>query len=215
MSRMAEQFNNSTRILIPSGRDYDPCVQAFEEMFDVEVPDFADRKLITQSAERQFIKVKSKDMAALIEGGYADMGVAGTDVFEEQVLVDESNLIFEVIGDRMCTFDLLAPENSKEEILARITGEGSPLKITTSLPRLLGKSALDSKLNIVPATFSPSGSLEAMVFLGLSSAIADLVQTGKTSQVNGLATIQELKKVYPAVLWQGSTRQTSNQERGI
>lgn len=193
---------NSHNILLPGGRDYEGCVNVFEKVFGITVPAFPDRRLSIDQDNRRFIKVKSRDVPQLIQQGYGDIGVVYTDVCRENI-TDES-MAYQEIGDGGLKLSLLFPAEKEEEIKMRLHLNNKPLVVATAYPRLLTgwlkEVPKDTRLNISVASLTPSGSVEAMVALGVADAAVDVVNTGATARANNLG-ILPLLDIKPAVIY--------------
>lgn len=185
-------------IILPSGRDSIPCIDAFQQKYDIEVPTFLPRQLVVDAGNRKFIRTRGFDGPERIATGMADIALAGTDACEEN---NFSNIRFTRIGKAMCSFDVLAPRSNVNEVLKQISGEGTPLIVATSLPRLLGLIASRNQLNIKPAQETYGGSVEGAVAAGWRKAAADVVQSGETAEINGLTSVMKLTDIEPAVVW--------------
>ncbi len=203
-----------SRIAVPSGRDYDRCLEAFEETYGVVAPRFTDRRLRLEADGIDYARVKGKDVPAYVAEGYADMGLTGTDVCEEQIprSGSESNLFYRRIGEPMCTFNLLLPDDTAEELGRRLMDPTKePVLVATSYPNFLGRCLDRARkagvpLNITTSSFRPAGSVEVMPSLGVSEAVADLVESGDTALVNGLIIGQKLADVSPAIVWRDQSK---------
>lgn len=195
---------NSKCILLPGGRDYHHCVSVFEDTFQIEVPSFPERTLSASANGRKFVKVKSRDIPGLIQQGYADIGVAYTDICEEKIVGDIA-VAYEEIGSAQLKLSLLSPYEQKEEFESRLYADENPLIVATAYPRLLAKylkmvDVNGSPLNVALSSFVPSGSVEAMVALGVADAVVDVVNTGVTAEANGLSVLP-LADIFPAVIY--------------
>lgn len=197
------------RIVIPGGRDYERCLEAFETQFGITAPRFDDRLLTRKADGITYIKVKGKDIPAYVANGLADIGLTGTDVCEEQMPgPEDSNLFYQAIGEPMCTFNVLLPANKMGELTARLTNlETKPVRAVTSYPRFLLRCIQRAKaagrpLNLTLEQFKPSGSVEALPGW-ITEAAVDIVETGETAVANGLDIGPKLADIYPAVVWRG------------
>lgn len=202
-------ISTASRIVVPSGRDYDRCLEAFEETYGVTAPRFGDRRLRLEMDGREYTRVKGKDVPAIVAEGYADIGLTGTDVCEEQIPedLDDSNLLYRSIGESMCSLNLLLPNETAETLRTRLSDpEAKPVLVATSYPNFLVRSIkrareTGSPMNILVSSFKPAGSAEIMPALGVSEAIADLVESGDTALVNGLSIGPKLADIAPAIVW--------------
>lgn len=208
MNKPEIDIGAAQRIVIPSGRDYERCLEAFEAEFDVTAPRFDDRRLERESDTKQYFKVKGKDVPAYVADGSADIGLTGTDVCEEQIPEDknDSNLLYKAIGEPMCAFNLLLPSSEMDELVVRLNNsEADPVQVETSYPRFLWRCIKRAQeagqtLNITIKQFKPSGSVEALPGW-TTEAVADIVETGETALANGLAIGPKLADIYPAIVW--------------
>jgi ATP phosphoribosyltransferase len=198
------------RIIVPSGRDYECCLEALEAEVNINAPRFSDRSLTLEAAGMLYTKVKGKDVPAYISEGFADVGLTGTDVCEEQV-PENSNLLYQAIGEPMCTFNLLLPKDQAESMADRLVdADAEPVRVATSYPRFL-KNCINrarergENLNISIEQFKPSGSVEALPGW-ISEAAADIVETGETAEFNGLDIGYKLADVFPAIVWRDPSK---------
>lgn len=203
----------ASRIIIPSGRDYERCLEAFETEFDIDAPRFNDRRLTLEAEDGlRYTKVKGKDVPAYVADGSADIGLTGTDVCEEQITAG-SNLLYRAIGKQMCTFNLLLPGDAKvaDALMDRLGNpETDPVRVATSYPRFLARCVNRAKaagkiLNLSVEPFNPSGSVEALPGW-TTEVVADIVETGETAAANGLQKGPELAVVSPAIVWRDSSK---------
>ncbi len=193
------------KILVPSGRDYEHCVSVFEEKFGIAVPRFSKRQLTVESDGRLFVKVKSRDMPELLRIGFGDVGIIYTDICLEKLSTLPS-LAYDIIGSPRLQFCLLVPKKMYHEFIERIHDfKLQPLSVSTAYPTFLEmclKKIEDEsrRLNIVISKFTPSGSMEAMPLLGVSDAVADVVNTGASADANHLIPLY-LADISPALLY--------------
>lgn len=202
---LKNKISNAKIILIPKGDDSQPCLKAFQDATGVEPPEFLGRKLIVKSKGQTFIKVKGRDIPTLINSGYGDVGMTGSDTCEEYS--NGCDILYEVIGEKMCKFVLLAP-NGKMNLASKMLQDQSKNTIVaTSFPKLLTKCAKDIGLSIKPAAITPSGSVEIMSQLLDVDMVADIVSTGETARINGLVEVKNLQDIYPAIVIKNDQKQ--------
>lgn len=205
MDVIQETINKSTCILLPSGRDYEHCADVLKEMFAITIPEFLDRTLVAYASGRTFIKVKSRDVPMLIQNGYGDVGLAYTDVCQEKI-TDTSLIAYKTIGNSHLAFSLLFPKQESELLKKRLSSEGlPPLTVATAYPTVLQnymkRMASEGKVfNVRLSPTIPSGSVEAMVALGVADIVADVVNTGVTADANNLAPVH-LMDISPALVY--------------
>ena len=152
-------------------------------------------------ASARFVILKDSDVPLYVERGTADLGVCGLD----QVLESAADLLAPVdFGFGNCRLCLAAPRGSKVAEEAAQDGLaaarpslgvelGRSLRVATKYPRL---SARWFGQRGVPVDLVHlSGSVELAAVCGLTDAIVDLVETGRTLEENGLVIAAELLAV--------------------
>lgn len=200
-----------SRIVVPSGRDYGRCLEAFEDTYSLTSPQFLGRRLLAQAGGVEYARVKGKDVPALVAGGYADVGLTGTDVCEEQIATPEHyNLRYRAIGRPMCSFSVLLPGKNADILRNRLNSQDAePVVIATSYPGFLNRCIervrqAGMPINVAISSFRPAGSAEVIPALGISEAVADLVESGDTALENGLVIGPKLADVSPAIIWRST-----------
>ncbi len=173
------------RIAVPKGRLLGDILGAFRILgIEPEQDPERSRKLIVPSVcgRYEFLLVKNSDVPIYIERCAADIGVVGSDVLDELLTEVYRPVTFAFGRTRICLAGLPGT-------VLRRTGE-TVMTVASKYQRIaareLGKRGFD--FEIVPL----SGSVELASVLGMSEAIVDLVQTGKTLVDNGLEVLEEL-----------------------
>ncbi|MGH7240392.1 MAG: hypothetical protein ACREHG_10090 [Candidatus Saccharimonadales bacterium] len=202
-SRQITAINSAQLILVPKGDDNQPCIDAFTSSTGIAVPDFPGRQLSTTADGRTFVKVKGRDVPALIAAGYGDIGLTGSDSCADY-LATASGVTYMSYEQPMCRFSLLASASAAVKI-GKLLAAAKPLVAATSFPKLLRTAAAEAGVNVLPMTLPVSGSIEIMPKLLNVPLVADLVATGETAAVNGLVEVQTLMVVYPAVVIRDKT----------
>ena len=180
---------NATKPLIlalPKGRvfeDFSPLLQ--ETDFALRDDPKKSRKMLldTQSEFVKVLIVRGWDIPTYITSGAAHLGVVGKDILMEK---DEDEFIELLdLGLGKCRLSL-AGQNS-------ILSGSSRLKVATKYP----KSAINhmDSLGIQAEIIYLNGSQEIAPVLGLSDAIIDLVDSGKTLKENGLQEIEVIANI--------------------
>ena len=194
--------SSSERILIPKGPHHRHCLMLFEKIFSISVPVFPNRALRAFSGGREFIAVRGWDIPMLLNEGYGDIGLGHTDAFMEQI-PNGSMVKYTLLGTSHLKFCILIPIKRRQEILERLYSINSePLMVVTAYPSILKKhlEQQNTPLNIVISHIIPSGSVEAMVGLGVADIAADVVDSGATAAANHLEVIH-LEDVWPALIY--------------
>ena len=129
------------------------------------------------------IFLRTDDIPTLCERGAIDLGITGEDLVEEAGATVQTALRF---GLGRCRLSYCVPEHSPHQTAADLNG----LRIATSFPNVTRAHlrSVDADAEIT----SLSGSVEAMVRLGVADAIVDLVETGSTLAANRLRVIEDI-----------------------
>jgi len=126
--------------------------------------------------------VRAQDIPELVADGAADVGITGHDVIAEsgRQLVEQLDLAF-----GKCRLVVAAVANGSIQKLEQIQ---QGVRIATSFPRLT-RSFFERRgiaVEIVPV----SGAAEIAPHLGIADIIVDLVSSGSTLRMNGLAELE-------------------------
>ena len=180
-------IDNTPFILaLPKGRVYEdfiPCLQ--ETRFALKDDPNKSRKMLldTECPEVKVLVIRGWDVPTYITSGAAHLGIVGKDILmekEEEEFVELSDL---KLGQ--CRLSLAGTENI-------LTGS-SKLKIATKYPKSATKFM--NSIGIQAEIIYLNGAQEIAPILGLSDAIIDLVDTGKTLEENGLKEIETISEI--------------------
>ena len=132
-----------------------------------------DRELVLTINNIRIILVKSNDVFSLINNGYADIGIVGSDVIEER---NDNNITTLLdLNTGKCSFVLATkPEIDINKIKSIAT------KYPNKAKEFLNRIKLECEI------IKMNGSLESAPLIGYSDGIIDLVDTGNTLKANGL-----------------------------
>lgn len=149
------------------------------------------RKLIIPCPKNNLdiLLIRSGDIPGYIQEGIIDFGITGENVIYEK---KSKVKVLKKLGFAFCSLVIAVPKNSQIKKLTDLNGE----RIATSYPTLL-KDFLN-KNGINAAIMEISGSVEATPALGLTDAICDITQSGKTLKDNSLlplVTVMESQAV--------------------
>ncbi len=149
--------------------------------------DNSTRKLNICIEEYNIYLVKPIDVVKLVEYGYADIGIIGSDVINELEVDDIVELLDLKTG--VCNFKLASkPDTLISDINIIAT------KYPNTSKRLLESIGMNSKIVCM------QGSLEIAPIINYSDAIIDLVETGTTLKENGLIELKTLEYVSTRVI---------------
>ena len=180
-------IDNTPFILaLPKGRVYEdfiPCLQ--ETRFALKDDPNKSRKMLldTKCPEVKVLVIRGWDVPTYITSGAAHLGIVGKDILmekEEEEFVELSDL---KLGQ--CRLSLAGTENI-------LTGS-SKLKIATKYPKSATKFM--NSIGIQAEIIYLNWAQEIAPILGLSDAIIDLVDTGKTLEENGLKEIETISEI--------------------
>ena len=178
--------NNSLILALPKGRVYEdfmPLIQ--ESQFAIKDDPKKSRKMLldTKHPEVKVLIIRGWDVPTYITSGAAHLGVVGKDILmekEEEEFVELNDL---AIGK--CRLSLAG----HSDVLAG----SNRLKIATKYPK--SSTKFMTSIGIQAEIIYLNGAQEIAPILGLSDAIIDLVDTGKTLQENGLKEIKTIADI--------------------
>ena len=178
--------NNSLILALPKGRVYEdfmPLIQ--ESQFAIKDDPKKSRKMLldTKHPQVKVLIIRGWDVPTYITSGAAHLGVVGKDILmekEEEEFVELNDL---AIGK--CRLSLAG----HSDVLAG----SSRLKIATKYPK--SSTKFMNSIGIQAEIIYLNGAQEIAPILGLSDAIIDLVDTGKTLEENGLKEIKTIADI--------------------
>jgi ATP phosphoribosyltransferase len=182
-------------IALPKGRLQKPVLERFVAagIRPDEEPGVSRKLIIPAGASARFVILKDGDVPLYVERGAADLGVCGLD----QVLESGADLLTPIdFGFGRCRLCLAAPRGSKlasQAALSEAAELGRSLRVASKYPRLSGRWF--ARRGVPVDLISLSGSVELAAVSGLTDAIVDLVESGRTLEENGLVVVDELLQV--------------------
>jgi ATP phosphoribosyltransferase len=177
------RVNKKTRIAIQkNGRLFDGSIKYLREKgyeFDIQ-----QGQLIAEgSNDTELLLVRNSDIPEYMKQKVADMAIVGENVLVEK---DLNFKIIERLDFAKCKLVIAVLKDSKIKKLEDLNLQ----RIATSYPKTLRKFLKKNKINA--AIIEIKGSVEACPKLGMSDAVFDVVQTGKTLKVNNLEVLAEV-----------------------
>ena len=178
--------SNSLILALPKGRVYEDFIPLLEKtQFAIKDDVKKSRKMLldTKHPGVKVLIIRGWDVPTYITSGAAHIGIVGKDILlekEEEEFVELADL-----GLGKCRLSLAG----NEEVL---TGS-SRLKIATKYPK--SSTKFMNSIGIQPEIIFLNGAQEIAPVLGLSDAIIDLVDTGKTLTANGLTEIKTIADI--------------------
>ena len=178
--------NNSLILALPKGRVYEDFIPLIQEsQFAIKDNPKKSRKMLldTKHPQVKVLIIRGWDVPTYITSGAAHLGVVGKDILmekEEEEFVELNDL---AIGK--CRLSLAG----HSDVLAG----SSRLKIATKYPK--SSTKFMNSIGIQAEIIYLNGAQEIAPILGLSDAIIDLVDTGKTLEENGLKEIKTIADI--------------------
>ena len=178
--------SNSLILALPKGRVYEDFIPLLEKtQFAIKDDVKKSRKMLldTKHPSVKVLIIRGWDVPTYITSGAAHIGIVGKDILmekEEEEFVELADL-----GLGKCRLSLAGYEDV-------LTGSAR-LKIATKYPK--SSTKFMNSIGIQPEIIYLNGAQEIAPVLGLSDAIIDLVDSGKTLTANGLTEIQTIADI--------------------
>jgi ATP phosphoribosyltransferase len=177
-------------LALPRGRILDEVMPLFRKAgIDLSAADKsrAGRRLIIpiEEAGLRVLIVRDTDVPAYVEGGAADLGIAGRDVLDEQ-----GRDLYEPIdlGIGRCRMVVAEPEGRKVDESAQMH-----LRYATKFPEITRRH-LQSR-GVVAEIIKLYGSIEIAPLVGLADRIVDLVSSGETLRQHHLIEVETIMQI--------------------
>ena len=173
--------SNSLILALPKGRVYEDFIPLLKKtQFAIKDDVKKSRKMLldTKHPSVKVLIIRGWDVPTYITSGAAHIGIVGKDILmekEEEEFVELADL-----GLGKCRLSLAGYEDV-------LTGSAR-LKIATKYPK--SSTKFMNSIGIQPEIIYLNGAQEIAPVLGLSDAIIDLVDTGKTLTANGLTELK-------------------------
>ena len=173
-------------LALPKGRIMEESAAVFARAGYDLAPLFGDsRKLVFECGMLRVLVLRSSDIATYVAHGAADVGVAGSDVLDE-----EGRELFEPLDLGIGRCRMIVAERADAPIDDR---SHSHLRVATKYPRTT--RAYLQKKGITAEVIKLSGAIELGPLTGLCDRIVDITQTGETLRQNGLVEIDRVADV--------------------
>ncbi|MBK5254842.1 MAG: ATP phosphoribosyltransferase [Vicinamibacteria bacterium] len=145
-------------------------------------PPLDTRQLIVEVGGLRFLFVKDMDVPVYVEHGVADLGVCGSDVFQE---TGSDVLVPLDLGYGRCRMVLAAPTSSG-------FAESWPTTLRVATKYANVARVYFEARGLAAEIVKLQGSVEIAPGLGLADCIVDMVETGRTLRENGLEVVDEI-----------------------
>ena len=174
------------RLALPKGRILEEVAAIFARAGYDLGPVFGDsRRLMHDCGPLRVLVLRSSDVPTYVAHGAADLGVAGSDVLDE-----EGRDLYEPLdlGVGRCQMIVAEPTAAR-----RSDRGGMHIRYATKYPRLT-RDYLQRK-GLTAEVIKLSGAIELGPLTGLCDRIVDITQTGETLRQNGLTIIDTVCEV--------------------
>jgi len=181
-----EDKQESLILALPKGRVFEDVLPILKDSnFELTDDPKKTRKLVldTKNKKVKILLVRGWDVPAYVTSGAAHLGVVGKDILIEKESEEFIELKDLEIGK--CRLSLAG----KKDLLIGTTR----MKIATKYPKSSIKFM--ESIGIQSEIIYLHGAQEIAPIMGLSDAIIDLVESGKTLKENGLHEIQVIKDI--------------------
>ena len=196
-------------LALPKGRILDEAAAVFRRAgFDLSPVLGDSRRLVHDCGPLRVLVLRSSDVATYVTHGAADVGVAGSDVLDE-----EGRDLFEPLDLAIGRCRMIVAERAEPAPpgpgLGGLGGPGSHghgsawdeaadraqahLRVATKYPRTT-RAYLQRK-GITAEVIKLSGAIELGPLTGLCDRIVDITQTGETLRQNGLVEVDTVAQV--------------------
>ena len=181
-----EEKQESLILALPKGRVYEDVLPILKgSNFELTDDPKKTRKLVldTKNKKVKILLVRGWDVPAYVTSGAAHLGVVGKDILIEKETEEFIELKDLEIGK--CRLSLAG----KKDLLIGTTR----MKVATKYPKSSIKFM--ESIGIQSEIIYLHGAQEIAPIMGLSDAIIDLVESGKTLKENGLHEIQVIRDI--------------------
>jgi ATP phosphoribosyltransferase len=181
-----EGTQESLILALPKGRVYEKVLPILKgSQFELIDDPTKTRKLVldTKNSKVKILLVRGWDVPAYVTSGVAHLGVVGKDILIEKESEEFIELKDLEIGQ--CRLSLAGKKN--------LLMGSTRMKIATKYPKSSIKFM--ESIGIQSEIIYLHGAQEIAPLMGLSDAIIDLVESGKTLKENGLQEIQVIRDI--------------------
>jgi ATP phosphoribosyltransferase len=185
--------NRPIILALPKGRILEESAAVFARAgYDLSPVLGDSRRLVHECGPLRVLVLRSSDVPTYVGHGAADIGVAGSDVLDEdgRDLLEPLDL---AIGRCRMIVAERAPGPDHASPAADLDRAQAHLRIATKYPRTT-RAYLQRK-GITAEVIKLSGAIELGPLTGLCDRIVDITQTGETLRQNGLVEIDTVGQV--------------------
>lgn len=173
-------------LAMPKGRIMDEAAAVFERAgYDLSALKSGSRKLIHECGTLRVLVLRSSDIATYVAHGAADIGIAGSDVLDE-----EARELYEPLDLGIGRCRMIVAERADARVDER---SHAHIRVATKYPRTT--RAYLHRRGLTAEVIKLSGAIELGPLTGLCERIVDITQTGETLRQNGLIEVDTVAEV--------------------
>jgi ATP phosphoribosyltransferase len=170
----------------PKGRILDEAVAVFARAgYDISPVLGNSRKLIHDCGPIRVLVLRSSDIATYVAHAAADIGIAGSDVLDE-----EARELYEPLDLGIGRCRMIVAERADARVDERAQAH---IRVATKYPRTT--RAYLQRRGLTAEVIKLSGAIELGPLTGLCERIVDITQTGETLRQNGLVEVDTVAEV--------------------
>jgi ATP phosphoribosyltransferase len=173
-------------LAMPKGRIMDEAAAVFARAgHDLSALQSGSRKLIHECGSLRVLVLRSSDIATYVAHGAADIGIAGSDVLDE-----EARELYEPLDLGIGRCRMIVAERADARVDER---SHAHIRVATKYPRTT--RAYLHRRGLTAEVIKLSGAIELGPLTGLCERIVDITQTGETLRQNGLVEVDTVAEV--------------------
>jgi ATP phosphoribosyltransferase len=173
-------------LAMPKGRILDEASEVFARAgYDLASLKSSSRKLIHDCGALRVLVLRSSDIATYVAHGAADIGIAGSDVLDE-----EARELYEPLDLGIGRCRMIVAERADARVDERAQAH---IRVATKYPKTT--RAYLQRRGLTAEVIKLSGAIELGPLTGLCERIVDITQTGETLKQNGLIEVDTVAEV--------------------
>jgi ATP phosphoribosyltransferase len=173
-------------LAMPKGRILDEASEVFARAgYDLSSLKSGSRKLIHDCGPLRVLVLRSSDIATYVSHGAADIGIAGSDVLDE-----EARELYEPLDLGIGRCRMIVAERADARVDERAQAH---IRVATKYPRTTRRYL--QRRGLTAEVIKLSGAIELGPLTGLCERIVDITQTGETLRANGLVEVDTVAEV--------------------
>lgn len=173
-------------LAMPKGRILDEASEVFARAgYDLSSLKSNTRRLIHECGVLRVLVLRSSDIATYVAHGAADIGIAGSDVLDE-----EARELYEPLDLGIGRCRMIVAERADARVDERAQAH---IRVATKYPRTT--RAYLQRRGLTAEVIKLSGAIELGPLTGLCERIVDITQTGETLRQNGLVEVDTVAEV--------------------